>query len=127
MPKPLTNEELMELIAEGAVIKQTKDDTEKQTGEKFDQIVGQLQAIAESNQAIVAEHQSQMSMMLDKLSSALKEAKVDYEPVFNIIKEMKLMENSERPSYEFKVNRNNRGLIDTVEATPQPTQPRILN
>ena len=114
----------MELIAEGATI---KDDSQGRAGEKFDQIVGQLQAIAETNQAIVAEHNSKMNTLIDKLTDAVKNSNVDHEPLYNIIRELKLMQNAERPSYQFKVNRNNRGLIDTVEAIPQPIQPRMLN
>ena len=119
MPKPLSQSELMELIAEGAIIKQDKTSTEIQSGEKFDQVIGQLQAIAESNQAIVSEHQSQMGILLDKLTEVLKANNVNADPIFNLIKEMKLMENAKKPAYEFKVSRNNRGLIDTVHATPK--------
>jgi hypothetical protein len=123
MPKPLTNEELLELISEGATI---RSDKPEESSEKMDMLIGQLQAVVDSNQAIVEEHRSQMTTLLDKLVDQLRAQKVNYEPFANLIKEMRMAEHKPRPAYEFKVNRNSRGLIDTVEVVPHET-PKVLN
>jgi len=123
MPKPLTNEELLELLSEGATIRKMD---EPEQSEKMDVLVGQLQAMVDSNQALVEEHRSQMAVLLDRLVEQLRKQRVNYEPFANLIKEMRMAEHRPRPTYEFKVNRNNRGLIDTVEVVPHET-PKVIN
>lgn len=125
MPKPLSQEELLELLAEGATI--NAEEAPDKDAEKWQMLIGQLQSMVDSNQALVAEHQSQMNMLLDKLVHQLKAQKVEYEPFANLIKEMRMAEHRPRPAYKFKVHRNNRGLIDSVDAVPEDTISRTLN
>lgn len=117
----ISDEELMELVALGADIEHEEDEKGPVEVEGFKELIAQMSRLAKSNEVIAAKQSEQLTEVLEKLVTACGQQKINMNPIINMVRELKELAKPqviERPAYEFNIQRDNRGLMKSVEAIP---------
>lgn len=117
----ISEAELMELSADGAKITFEEEESGPVEIDGFKELIAQISRVAKSNEVIAAKQSEQITMVLEKLVTACGQQKINFNPIINMVRELKELakpKEVERPSYEFNIQRDNRGLMTSVEAIP---------
>lgn len=130
MARKITPAELMELVNGGATIEREDPKPIEVTG--LDRIVAQISALAEQHRAhvetLVERHRAEIAAQQQILTDAVEKIAgaatgVDFTPVKAVLSRIenntKQVPPIARPAYEFKVERNARGLISSISAKPE--------
>ena len=126
MDKMISSEELLEITNAGGKFRIEKKEVEKGPVEieGFKDIIAQLARIAKSNEDIAAKQSEKLTQVPENLVKASGQQKVNMNPIINMVRELKELakpKEVERPAYEFIIQRDNRGLMKSVEAVPMNT------
>lgn len=127
MPRTISQEELDELISLGAEIEHEEEERGPIELKGLNELVQQLSKIAKANEAIAAKQSERLTDVLEKLTVACGQQKINLNPIINMVRELKELATPrevERPSYEFNIQRDNRGLMQSVQAIP--TSKRLM-
>lgn len=129
--KSISLDELKKLRQKGAEV---EFEAEITTIEQFDDLVAAVKAMvaseAERVRADIARNQTNLEIlatlqsMIRKQGSAPSASPVDLTPIVELIQDIKAeREFRERASYEFEINRDQRGYMKSITANPtQPTK-----
>jgi hypothetical protein len=94
----------------------------------MDDLLSKLDTIIQNNvelaRADLARNQTQLEVLaqlqaLTRKSIAQGSPKVDLEPLKTVLTEIQEQQNRPRPTWEFEVNRDNRGFMTKITAKPQ--------
>lgn len=121
----ISDEELMELSALGAVIEHEAEEKGPVEIDGFKELIAQISRVAKSNEVIAAKQSEKLTDVLEKLVTACGQQKINMNPIINMVRELKELakpKDIERPAYEFIIQRDNRGLMKSVEAVPMNTR-----
>jgi hypothetical protein len=125
----ISQEELLETINNGGTF--TADEEEEDRGpielKGLNELVQQLSKIAKANEAIAAKQSESIIEVLEKLTVACGQQKINLNPIINMVRELKELakpKEIEHASYEFNIQRDNRGLMQSVQAIP--TSKRLM-
>ena len=121
MHKMISEEELLEIANDGgSVSKEAKERGPVELSGLSD-LITQLSRIATANEKVASKQSERLTDVLEKLTLACGQQKINLNPIINMVRELKEMakpKEIEHPSYEFEIVRDNRGLMKSVKATP---------
>lgn len=94
----------------------------------MDELLSKLDTIIQNNvelaRADIARSQTQLEVLATLQALARKAAsqgtpKVDLEPLKTVLSEIQEQQNRPRPTWEFEIDRDNRGFMTKIKAKPQ--------
>lgn len=113
-------QELLALINQGAEV--SREDDEPRVIAGFAELVKQMEALVDAQRQTAQSQAALLTAVMARLSVALEDFRggtVDLEPLEGLVRQINASHHVERPSYEFEVKRNQRGLLTGMTATPE--------
>ena len=113
-------QELLALINQGAEV--SREDDEPRVIDGFAELVKQMEALVDAQRQTAQSQAALLTAVMARLSVALEDFRggtVDLEPLEGLVRQINASHHVERPSYEFEVKRNQRGLLTGMTATPE--------
>jgi len=117
--RKVSQHELLKLVQSGAELS-TEDDAPRVI-EGFTDLVTQTKSLVSAHKASAEKQNEVLAVVMDRLSTALEQFRggdVDLKPLEGLLAEIKAIKQVERPVYQFNVQRNHRGLLTGMTASP---------
>ena len=112
-------EELIRMLSEGAEV--SRDDDKPKVIEGFDELINQFGIMAAAQEEAAVSQRQLLAAVMERLSEALEQFKggtVDLKPLESLVRQIEASHQIERPRYDFQVQRNSRGLLTGMTASP---------
>lgn len=126
MHELISEDELFQIVKDGG----TFEPEEKERGpiqlEGLSEIVSQLARIAKANEEVAAKQSERLTDALERIATACGKQKINLNPIINIARELKELARpteSAKQAYTFTIERDNRGLMQTIKAIPATMLP----